>query len=107
MNREGALQLMLEERLKASGIEYEREKRLPLKAGRIDFAMPTNEGLLGVECKTKGGPMEWTRQLGRYGRTGLFCRLVLVVAIPHQLPLDHIAHNGGKIPIEIWRIPSL
>lgn len=107
MKNEGALQAAMQGRLAAAGADYAREVRLPGKAGRIDFTVQCHEGLLGIECKTKGGPLEWTRQLGRYGRTGLFTRLVLVTAIPHQLPLDHIAHEGKKIPIEIWPIPSL
>lgn len=107
MVTESELQEAIAERLASASIAFDRELRLEGDAGRIDFAVMTTDGRLGIECKTKGGGMAWVRQLGRYGRTLLFTRLVLITTRPTTLPLSYIETSGANVPIDLWPVPAL
>lgn len=103
--KEGQMQAAIAERLAAAGAEYRREVILPERAGRIDFEVTTDEGLLGIECKTQGSAMAATRQLIRYADTGRYRRLVLLSVFPLNIPLATV--GTGSTPVTLWQIPSL
>jgi hypothetical protein len=59
------------------------EVELGSRADRIDFTVDTPQGLVGIECKVKGGDTKILRQLMRYALR--VPRLVLVTTVPLEL----------------------
>lgn len=82
------------------------EVELGSRADRIDFTVDLPAGLLGIECKVRGGATDVMRQLMRYALR--VPRLVLVTTIPFEL-LSEVATlpgDGTQTPLHIvnvWR----
>lgn len=97
---ENDLQIAVGRILDELGIIFEREKRLG-DAGIIDFYC--TDSMIGIECKTDGGPSMVIQQLTRYSYTPLIDSLILITSrFSHRRlgfkfggkPLD-VIHVGG------------
>lgn len=81
---EAELQQAIEQILTAHSVVHERELVLPDTAGRIDFAVASDTGWIGVEVKIGGGAGDVERQLRRYVDSGEFEQVVLVTTRARQ-----------------------
>lgn len=104
---EQAFQDTIERRLEALGVPFQREKRLPGKFGRIDFALDLDGERVGIECKAVVTGQATARQLLKYALSGEFDRLVLLTSRAYALPAEHFTREGQLIPVHVWQSPTL